>query len=408
MACLKKNGEIFMKKRSAAAAIAAMAGVTSSVLASSAVTGGDLVVYRVGDGSQTLVNTGNSVFLDEYPSAGGSLVQSIALPTTTSGTSNALIASGTASSEGQLSISPNGQYIALTGYDSPLGGTSSLSGTKSTTIPRTVGILNVSTGSVDTSTALTDAYNKNNPRGAVTTDGTEIWTAGADSSSGPRYTTIGSTTSVALSTTLTNARAVDIFNGQLYASSGSTGFVGINQIGTGLPTTTGQTNSLIASDPSDPSPYAFYFTTLPGAGFSGINTLYVADSSGAASPAPEIAKYSASSAGGPWTLTGEVDVPSPSAATSIIGLAGETSSDGVTLFTSAPSNIFSYTDTSGYDVAPSATPFTTIATAGTNEAFRGIAYVPTAPVPEPASIGVLSIACLAALRRRRGLTSVQI
>src|SRR5689334_11233008 len=64
---------------------------------------GDLVIYRVGDGVSSLVSTGNAVFLDEYTPA-GNLVQSIAMPTTASGANNPLIASGTATSEGMLTL----------------------------------------------------------------------------------------------------------------------------------------------------------------------------------------------------------------------------------------------------------------------------------------------------------------
>src|SRR5262245_46582125 len=77
---------------------------------------GNLVVYRVGNGVDDLVNTGNPVFLDEYTPA-GIYVQSIPLPTTPSGSNHRLIASGTATSEGLISRSSDGRYILLTGYD---------------------------------------------------------------------------------------------------------------------------------------------------------------------------------------------------------------------------------------------------------------------------------------------------
>ena len=56
-----------------------------------AFTPGNIVIYRVGDGTSSLVNTGNAVFLDEYTPS-GTLVQSIALPTADSGTNQTLIA----------------------------------------------------------------------------------------------------------------------------------------------------------------------------------------------------------------------------------------------------------------------------------------------------------------------------
>jgi len=45
------------------------------------------------------------------------LVQSVALPTTGANGAHALIASGTASSEGLLSRSADGRFLVLTGYD---------------------------------------------------------------------------------------------------------------------------------------------------------------------------------------------------------------------------------------------------------------------------------------------------
>src|SRR5262249_17571744 len=69
---------------------------THSVYAAS-FTSGNLVVYRVGDGSAALGSGATAVFLDEY-TPGGVLVQSIALPTTISGANRRLTASGSATS----------------------------------------------------------------------------------------------------------------------------------------------------------------------------------------------------------------------------------------------------------------------------------------------------------------------
>src|SRR5437868_1119964 len=99
---------------------------------------GDLVIYRVGNGTDPLVNTGSPVFLDEYSPA-GTLVRSIAMPTTASGANQPLVASGTATSEGLLSLSADGRFLTLTGYAPPQPSTVSLPTTASATVPRTVG-----------------------------------------------------------------------------------------------------------------------------------------------------------------------------------------------------------------------------------------------------------------------------
>src|SRR5947208_1278097 len=101
-----------------------------------AFTPGNLVVYRVGTGAGSLVNTGNPVFLDEY-TPGGSLVQSIALPTTTVGPNRRIIASGTATSEGLLTLSADGRYLVLTGYDAAIP-TANLASSTGSALPRVV------------------------------------------------------------------------------------------------------------------------------------------------------------------------------------------------------------------------------------------------------------------------------
>ncbi|NJL10037.1 MAG: hypothetical protein HC908_07305 [Calothrix sp. SM1_7_51] len=87
----------------------------------------------------------------------------IAVPTTASGTNKQLIASGTATSEGLLTRSADGQYLLLTGYARDLGGTGSISGTAGATVGRTVGRVDAQ-GNVNTSTVLTDFADGNNPR----------------------------------------------------------------------------------------------------------------------------------------------------------------------------------------------------------------------------------------------------
>src|SRR5205085_206509 len=93
-------------------------------------TSGDLVIYRVGDGSAALANTATAVFLDEYTSA-GVLVQSIALPTAVSGANKRLTASGTATAEGLLTRSVDGRYLVAEGYDAATGTASITTSTSS-------------------------------------------------------------------------------------------------------------------------------------------------------------------------------------------------------------------------------------------------------------------------------------
>jgi hypothetical protein len=151
-------------------------------------TPGNLVVYRVGvPGGANLVATGSPIFLDEYsppalPGQPATLVQSIALPTMGSGAQLALLASGTATSDGLLTRSADGSCLAVTGYGRDLGftGNNLTSGTLGTggpPIPRVVARVAAS-GAIDTSTALSDASVGTNFRGAASVDCTGFWVSG--------------------------------------------------------------------------------------------------------------------------------------------------------------------------------------------------------------------------------------
>jgi hypothetical protein len=119
----------------AAAALVALPAPQAGATVTS-FTPGD-VVYRVGTGTGSLASSGTAVFLDEY-SPTGNLVQSVPLPTAASGSNKPLVASGTASSEGELTLSGDGRYLMAAGYDTSLG-TTGLSSSAAATIPRTVG-----------------------------------------------------------------------------------------------------------------------------------------------------------------------------------------------------------------------------------------------------------------------------
>jgi hypothetical protein len=329
---------------------------------------GNVEVYRVGDGASSLANTGNAVFVDEFTPA-GVLVRTISLPTALNGANRRLIASGTATSEGLLTRSADGRYLILTGYDSALGGAASVVTTTAASVARVVGRIDAS-GSVDTTTALGDAADGNNPRSASSTNGSDLWFTGA--AGGIRYTTLGSTTSTQLSTTVVNLRQGNIFAGQLFVSTSSGSAVRLGSVGTGTPTTAGQTITNLPGFPTAGSPYAFFFADLDGT--PGLDTVYVASDDASA-----LTKFSL--VAGSWVASGTVGVT----ADAYRGVTGVVSGSSVTLYATRKGGsgatgggeLVALVDASGYQGSLAGTP-TLLVTAAANTAFRGVAL---APVP---------------------------
>mgnify|MGYP001549026408 CR=1 FL=1 len=363
------------------ALFAALGLVAISAALSAPITPGNFVLSRV---SSTAALNGNAtaVFLDEYTPS-GTFVQSIAVPTTASGANLALTMSGSATSEGGLTISPDGRYVTFGGYNAAVG-TSGIAATTSATVNRVVGRLDLSTGLVDTTTAFTDAFSGGNIRSAVT-DGTNVWAVG--SNTGVRATTFGAAgTSTSISTTLTNMRRIEIFNGQLYVSSASGTFQGVSTVGTGTPTTSGQTTTLLSGFPtaSGPGPYDFWFADA--------NTVYVADDR--TSAAGGIQKWTQS--GGTWSLAYTMNTSLTSNA--LRGLTGTVTGGVASLYAVSGDNKFvTVTDTGA------SSTFLTLVTGASNNAFRGLEFAALAAVPEPGTIALIALAALpgAALLRRR-------
>src|SRR6185312_4296282 len=342
-----------------------------------AFTPGNLVVYRVGDGSVALTAAAAPVFLDEYTPA-GALVQTIPMPTAVSGANKRLTAAGNSTSEGFLTRSVDGNYLLVPGYDAAVA-TGAVAGTTSAATNRVIGRVDAA-GNVDTTTALTDAISGGNPRGATSTNGTDLWISGTSAGGGIRYATFGATTSTALTTAVTNLRATNIFGGQLYVSSMS-GTTRLVAVGTGTPTTSPQTlNALPGLDSTTLNgPYTFFFADLDG-GVAGNDTVYVADDAG-----NQLKKFSL--VGGTWVANGNL------ALAAARGMTASVSGTSVTLYTqNNGSTLSSVTDASGYNATITGT-FTALATAASNTAFRGVALVPSssAPSPTPTVTPALSI-----------------
>lgn len=349
-----------------------------------AFTPGNLAVVRIGDGSAALTSAAQPVFINEYDLS-GNFVQALAMPTSVGPWGRRLTNSGTATSEGFLTRSVDGFYLTLAGYDAALG-TASVAGTTSAAVNRVVGVLDL-LGTIDTLTALGDAYNTNNIRSAVTTGDGRIWTSGTGSpttSASVRFTNLGGTTSVQLSTMLTNTRVVNIYDGQLYTSSASSTYHGVSVVGIGLPDTGGQTVTLLPGFPSTsgPSPYDFYFASA--------DTLYVADDRTPANGGG-IQKWQLIS--GTWTLLYTLT----DGVSGCRGLTGTQDSRGAVVLYATTGETTANRLVTVTDTGPGSV-FTTLATAPTNQIFRGVDFT---PIPEPSSLLLIVLGALGFGLRRR-------
>ncbi len=349
-----------------------------------------LVLTRVGDGAAALTGPAASVFLDEYTQT-GSYLDSLAMPTSAAGGNFTLTMSGTSTSQGHLTRSVDGRYLTLTGFDAPVGtsGAASNSGFRGRTIGRVDVLGNVNTTTRYEASGMT-------PRSAITIDGNAFWTTadtGSGDTGGLRYHQIGaSTNGVLLNSAATNLRVVNIFNNQLYISgataNASGNYRGVISVGSGLPTTAGQTFSLFSGMGGSnaglaDSAYDFFFANS--------TTLYLSDDDTTAPASGGLQK---------WTFDGTTWSKAWQIAPLTRSLTGRVLANGdVELFAiSAAATAAGQTNLIRVLDTGMGTPSASIlATSPVNTVFRGVEF---APVPEPATLGALAAFGLIALRRR--------
>ncbi|MFN5078273.1 MAG: hypothetical protein ACK5MO_22000 [Planctomyces sp.] len=198
-----------------------------------AFTAGNIAVYRVGTGTGALTSAATAAFIDEY-SPSGTLVSSTPMPTAVDGFNRRLTNSGTATSEGALSLSTDGRYLTVAGYDAATGtaGVASTATTTGATVERVVAAVDVD--QVVNTRTRTTSFSGTYIRGAVMSSSGGMWLTGGNS--GLIFLPLEANgTGTAVASTPANLRVPAIFGGQLYVSSGSTG-VRIGSVGTGTPT----------------------------------------------------------------------------------------------------------------------------------------------------------------------------
>ncbi len=358
-------------------------------------TAGNLVIYRLAGTtnsgaivtSASLTNAGNIVWLDEF-TTNGTYVQSIMMPTNYFGANSPLIGHGTTFGSGLITRSADGRFVVVAGYGATLGQYNfSLQSATSIEAPRIIGLVG-GNGNIDTTTAVTNSLVSGDEiRSAASTDGTNLWFAGAVN--GAQATTRGSTLSTQLSTFVTNLRQLQIVSNTLYFSTASGSAVRIGTIGTQPPpTTNGSFMATLPGVPTDTnSPFGFALLNLTGG--SGPDTLYFGDTG-----ANVIWKYSL--VGTNWVSNGSFSIGA------CVGLAARVRNSGtiVDIWTTGGGSastggdsLWYVADTAGYNAAPSITgnPFVPVYTAPGQVSFRGITFAPVGGDPFPVGPGQLSV-----------------
>ncbi len=380
-------------------------------------TPGNIVIYKVGDGTDSLTNkklfpvtieerSTATVFLGIAP-----VVQDIALPSL-SGSAPAgnflLTASGTTSTEGQITRSVDGKFIVFGGFN--VGSDTSTVGfaNLTSTSARVIGTID-SSGNVSTATALTGLPFSTtkvgySPRSIVSPDGTTFYIV--TSVAGFYSATSGGTTATKLSlysktkspTGSPIARSLEIYNDSFYASyqstyipGGVTSDIALGTLGSvatpavdtavtalpGVDTVSASFEDSIAKYPSlglkvkKTSPYQFVILNIHGN-----QVLYIADDDTNDSIAERgILKYSLE--GGTWVYNGNI------IASGCRGLTGYNNGDTAVLFGTSSTKLYGALDVSGWGLPPfSPAPGDSaviLDTAVKNYEFRGVAFTPGTP-----------------------------
>ena len=383
--------------------------LSTAALSSSALAGvfgvGNLLVSKYGDGTTTLSSAATNVAISEFSTAGNS-IQSIAFATSGA---NRFTDAGNATSNGYLNTY-NG-YVAISGYDAATG-TASVSSSNN----KAVQVLD-STGSVVNRAVFPTGgptgtppspFSGSNIRSAIATSATNFYatgnsggtpaTGGAWYSNSTNYTQVSSTAIGQPN----NMRNVGIFGGQLYASAASGTNLGVVAVGSGLTTSAGQTSTLIINAGTGANTYGFVMFDTNSDG--SMDLAYLADDRTTAGGG--LQKWMLVS--GTWTqswarLVNGAGTLSGTAATGFAGLRGLTGTwdavNGAQLYaTTTETNnnrLISILDNGSVP-----TTATNLASAGTNYAFRGVAFTPAA-VPAPGALALLGVAGLIGARRRR-------
>ena len=381
-----------------------------------------------GDGSGSYGDNQASPMTLEQITTSGTIVSQLVMPETTTVvdgvTEYAISSEYGSSSEGTLELSADGQSLVIAGYgvnpqtyneggaavygNAAEAQSTSIPGGQYTAVPRVIADINVD-GTIDTSTALYNVFNTNNPRSVATVNGSSFYVSGqgakGDTTGGVFYATDGTSSATAIDDS-TTTRTAEIYDGDLYVSADNKGgMTGIFDYGpvadlngpvtpTALPgidtsvtltATNGNTvNGADAGTSVYLSPENFFFANS--------TTLYVADGGDPKNGGlgdGGLQKWVLSD--GQWNLEYTLSaglnlVPdtASSGTSGLIGLTGEVVGNSVELFATnealtdlGQTYVYEITDQLDATTPAPDESFDAILTASPDENIRGISFAPT-------------------------------
>lgn len=332
---------------------------------------GNLVVVRVGSGAAALGAVTTQVALSDYSTAGTLNATRTYQSSTTipaAGVAPFLNVSGSATTEGFGSTSPDGSVFALLGYN--VTNATALVGAGATTNLRAVGRAAANGTLTIPLSAL--SYGATSSIRSVATDGTNYWATTSNTTSAGGLAHISSAGTVTSLNAL-NGRCVGIFNGQLFASAAAS----VQSFGTGLPTSGSLVGVTVASASS-----ANQFSFSPNH-----DILYIADESGfnaTATLSGGIRKFTRAAGTSTWTF--QYTLNSGAAATTacrglVVDWSGASPVIYATVAAASANAIIRVTDdgTALSSSNTAGTAPTSIVAGITNIRFAGLAFAPGTP-----------------------------
>jgi hypothetical protein len=338
---------------------------------------GNIVLVRLGDGTNSYGGQTAPMFLDEYTPT-GSLVQSIALPTTDNGSNFRISQSYSRGDHSFLTLSPDKRFLSLVGFTTNTG---TPAAGLNATINRTIAMIDYN-GTINTSTIIlgSDIASTAFPKCAITDDGTRFWVVHQN---GIRYSLLGQTSSSAIYTG-TQVNTLNIENSQLYCTLNSRP----TTVSGGLPSSGPQTLTPFPGIASGGGQTSQMFLADLNPSIPGFDVIYLAESGNYG-----ISKFSFDQATGNWVLNGTIG----SQTNLYRGITGVVNGSSVTIYCTRDiesntypngGSLVTLTDNSGYNGTFSGTP-TILVTASAEKTFRGVAMV-----PQPLSVSLSTKAFL--------------